>query len=87
MRMHACSCDSRRVRACTAVTYNGMPAAGIVDSSYRWRPPRHGRGAEADPTAASGAAAVSDSGPSKQAVGDAAPCRTSSNSLARIAAI
>ena len=62
MRMHACSCDSRRVRACTAVTYNGMPAAGIVDSSYRWRPPRHGRGAEADPRAASGAAAVSDSG-------------------------
>jgi hypothetical protein len=32
----------------------------VVDSSYRWRPPRHGRGAEADPTAAPGAAAVSD---------------------------
>jgi hypothetical protein len=46
----------------SAVTYNGMPAAGLVDSSYRWRPPRHGRGAEADPTATSGAAAVSDSG-------------------------
>jgi hypothetical protein len=62
LEKHACGCDSRRVRACTAVTYNGMPAAGLVDSSYRWRPPRHGRGAEAEPTAASGAAAVSDSG-------------------------
>ena len=36
------------------------PSTDAVDSSYRWRPPRHGRGAEADPTAAPGAAAVSD---------------------------
>jgi hypothetical protein len=35
------------------------PSTNVVDSSYRWRPPRHGRGAEADPTAAPGAAAVS----------------------------
>ena len=38
------------------------PSTDVVDSSYRWRPLRHGRGAEADPTAAPGAAAVSDSG-------------------------
>lgn len=67
------------------------PSTDVVDFSYRWRPPRHGRGAEADPTAAReplpsptrGEQAGSWRFSSRSTCG---PYRTSSNSLARIAA-
>jgi hypothetical protein len=38
---------------------SSLPSTDGVDCSYRWRPLRHGRGAEADPAAVPGAAAVS----------------------------
>jgi hypothetical protein len=38
---------------------SSLPSTDDVDCSYRWRPLRHGRGAESDPAAVPGAAAVS----------------------------